>query len=223
MIETCDNKREQLITSNIGLAHSCANRFRGKGIEYEDLYQAACVGLVKAADGFDESRGFAFSTYAVPTILGEIRRLFRDGGSVKVGRAMKQKAHTAMREKEKMTWEFGRDPTIGELAGRLGIDPAEVAELINSAQPPISLTIYDDEDSSQLDLPAEDRQEQISDMIALKEIISHFESLDKMLLEMRYFKGWTQSKTAKELGMSQVQVSRREKKLLLEIRKRFAG
>lgn len=97
--------RESLISDNLGLVHSCANRFRGRGVEYDDLFQAGCVGLIKAADGFDPSRGFAFSTYAVPVILGEIRRIFRDGGTVKVGRAMKEKARNALREKERLTAE----------------------------------------------------------------------------------------------------------------------
>lgn len=100
--------RESLISDNLGLVHSCANRFRGRGVEYDDLFQAGCVGLIKAADGFDPSRGFAFSTYAVPVILGEIRRIFRDGGTVKVGRAMKEKARNALREKERLTASAGR-------------------------------------------------------------------------------------------------------------------
>ena len=100
--------RESLISDNLGLVHSCANRFRGRGVEYDDLFQAGCVGLIKAADGFDPSRGFAFSTYAVPVILGEIRRIFRDGGTVKVGRAMKEKARNACGKRSGLPPSAGR-------------------------------------------------------------------------------------------------------------------
>ena len=95
-----NEKRNKLVENNLGLVHSCANRFRGRGTEYDDLFQAGCVGLIKAADNFDESRGFSFSTYAVPVILGEIRRIFRDGGTVKVGRAIKEKSRAALKKKE---------------------------------------------------------------------------------------------------------------------------
>lgn len=107
-------ERNELVEKNIGLVHACANKFRGKGAEYDDLFQAGCVGLIKAAENFDPERGFSFSTYAVPVILGEIKRIFRDGGSVKVGRALKEKARAAMREKEALTAELGCEPTVGQ-------------------------------------------------------------------------------------------------------------
>lgn len=122
--------RDEWICSNIGLVHSCAKRFTGRGIEYDDLFQAGCMGLVKAADGFDESRGLKFSTYAVPVILGEMRRLFRDGGTVKVSRSLKELAMRATREREGFTRREGREPTVGELACLLGVDTEQAAEAL---------------------------------------------------------------------------------------------
>ena len=132
--------RESLINENYGLVHACANKFRGRGVEYDDLFQAGCVGLVKAADNFDASRGFAFSTYAVPVILGEIRRIFRDGGAVKIGRSLKEKSRHAMKIREELSTELGREPTVSELAEKLGIDVSSAAELITVSMPTISLT-----------------------------------------------------------------------------------
>lgn len=210
--------RETIISDNIGLVHSCANKFRGKGVEYDDLFQAGCVGLIKAADGFDKDKGFAFSTYAVPVILGEIRRIFRDGGTVKVGRALKEKARTALREKENLTKQLDRDPTIGELAQRLGIDIAETAELLNVAMPTISLTT-EDESSKELEIPTISVEDAISEKIALSQVLKKLSQRDKELIELRYFKGLTQMATAEQLGMSQVQVSRKERSILKELRR----
>lgn len=218
MIKFCGG-RERVIEENLGLVHACANRFRSRGVDYDDLYQAGCVGLVKAADGYDESKGFAFSTYAVPVILGEIKRIFRDGGAVKVGRAMKQKAQIALKEKEKLALRIGREPTVGELAEILSLDPAETAELLNSAQPPLSLTIYDEEGASQFDLPVEAPEESVSDRLALREVMNHLPDRDRTLIDLRYYKGFTQARAARELGMTQVQVSRREKAILAGLKK----
>ena len=217
-----ETDRENLIESNLGLVHACANKFRGRGIEYDDLFQAGCVGLVKAADNFDMSRGFAFSTYAVPVILGEIRRIFRDGGAVKIGRSLKEKSRNAMKERDALATELGREPTVSELAQRLGTDIATAAELITVSMPTVSLTANDDEKSGgQLDIPTEPPEEEISERLSLKSVLDCLEERDRKLIELRYFKGLTQVKTAGELGMSQVQVSRREKSVLLELRKRL--
>ncbi|HCA28686.1 MAG TPA: flagellar biosynthesis protein FliA, partial [Ruminococcaceae bacterium] len=116
------SKREDVICNNIGLVHSCARRFIGRGIEYDDPFQAGCMGLVKAADGFDEERGLKFSTYAVPVILGEIRRLFRDGGAVKVSRSLKELSMRAARERENFISNEGREPTVSEMADLLGVE-----------------------------------------------------------------------------------------------------
>ncbi len=212
------DKREQLIERNLGLVHSCATRFRERGVEYDDLFQAGCVGLCKAADGFDESRGFAFSTYAVPVILGEIKRLFRDGGTVKVGRTLKEKSRKTAKIKELMESELGREPTVSELAVRIGESQTETAFLLNASLPVISLTTENDDGTSEADVPVQADDEKIIDAVSLREIIGRFEENDVMLIELRYFCNLTQSKTAERLGMSQVQVSRREKKILSRIR-----
>ena len=133
-------RREELICDNLGLVHACANRFRNKGIEYDDLFSAGCLGLVKAADGFDESRGFAFSTYAVPAILGEMKRLFRDGGAVKISRALKERAREAAKLREEMTAALSREPTLRELAAKMQVSEYEMAQLVNLSMPVASLT-----------------------------------------------------------------------------------
>ncbi|NCC86603.1 MAG: sigma-70 family RNA polymerase sigma factor [Clostridia bacterium] len=213
-------ERDALISGNIGLVHACANRFRGKGTEYDDLFQAGCVGLIKAADGFKPELGFAFSTYAVPVILGEIKRIFRDSGSVKIGRALKEKARYAMREKEKMVVQLDREPTISELAQRLGIDIAETAELLIAAMPTVSLT-QQEEESKQLEIPTPSVEDEVSEKIALSQVIEDLPETDKRLIELRYFQGLTQTVTAQRLNMSQVQVSRKERTILKELRSRL--
>ena len=115
-------ERNTLVQSNMGLVHACANRFRGRGVEYEDLVQSGCIGLLKAANGFDETKGFMFSTYAVPAIIGEIKRIFRDGGAVKVGRSDKEKARYLMKIRDELANEMGREPSISELAEKTGCD-----------------------------------------------------------------------------------------------------
>lgn len=212
-------ERERMITENMGLVHSCAGKFKGKGVEYDDLFQAGCVGLVKAADGFEPERGFAFSTYAVPVILGEIRRIFRDGGSVKVGRMLKEKSRIAMMERERLTLLNDREPTLSELAEVMGLDLQETAHILNAAMPTVSLTADEDSRSSQFDIPVESHDSEVSDSIALQQAMVNLPERDRRIIELRYFKSLTQSKTAEQLGMSQVQVSRREKAILLELRK----
>lgn len=215
-----DNEnRSELISSNFGLVHSCANKFRGRGVEYDDLYQAGCVGLIKAADNFDSTRGFAFSTYAVPVILGEIRRIFRDGGTVKVGRALKERSRNAVKVREQMALKLGRDVTITELSEELGVSVSEAAELITVSMPALSLTVDDEKGRSELQIPTDPPEEEISERLTLKTVISSLEEKERRLIELRYFEGLTQVKTAKELGMSQVQVSRKEKAILLKMRK----
>lgn len=218
-LKTKNENRSELINSNFGLVHSCANKFRGRGVEYDDLFQAGCVGLVKAADNFDSSRGFAFSTYAVPVILGEIRRIFRDGGTVKIGRALKEKSRNAVRIREQMALESGRDVTITELAEKLQVSVSEAAEFITVSMPAISLTVDDENGRAELDIPTDSPEEEISEKLTLEAVISSLEEKERRLIELRYFKGLTQVKAAKELGMSQVQVSRKEKAILLKMRK----
>ena len=215
--------REKRIQENIGLVHACANRFRQKGMEYDDLFSAGCIGLIKAVDGFDESRGFAFSTYAVPSILGEIRRLFRDDGMVKVSRSLKEKALKASREKERLEKEKGREITVLELSEAMELSVFETTELLNVMVPVTSLTGFlEGEEGKEKDIPLEENEALFSHL-SLQEAMEKLPQDDRKLLHLRYFEGMTQSKTAKALGISQVQVSRKEKKILLEMRKQLTG
>lgn len=215
--------RDELISENLGLVHSCANKFRNRGIEYDDLYSAGCLGLVKAADGFDETLGFRFSTYAVPAILGEIKRLFRDGGAVKVSRSLKEKSREAIKLRDELSVSLGREPTVSELSERLGINEFDTVELLNIAVPPASLTATDEDGERQIDIPVEFGEDQIHNSIALREIIDKMPETDRRLIELRYYRGLTQTVTAQRLGLSQVQVSRRERSLLQEMRRKMTG
>lgn len=208
--------RGEFVERNVGLVRSLVPRFLGRGIEYDDLFQAGCVGLMKAAEHFDPDRGFKFSTYAVPVILGEMRRLFRDGGAVKVSRSLKELSMKAVRLSEKIEMETGEVPSISELAAQLGVTPERCAEALNAAVQPLSLT--NDEDSGETDVPVDSPEEKIADRLALQQVIKTLPDADQRLLEYRYFGNQTQVETAKRLGISQVQVSRREKKLLLYLR-----
>ena len=220
MVQTSIEK-EEFVKRNLGLVHSCANRFRGRGMEYDDLYGAGCVGLLKAIDGFDEERGVMFSTYAVPVILGEIKRLFRDGGAVKVSRSLKELSLKAVREREAFLKVEGREPTVSELATMLSVPEEDVVEALNVSVPPMSLTAGEDEGGGQLDIAAPDQDEQLCDRISLIEVVRRLDEPDRRLITLRYFQSKTQSETARELGMTQVQVSRREKKILQKLRQRL--
>lgn len=215
--------RDALISDNLGLVHACANRFRGKGIDYDDLFSAGCLGLVKAADGFRPELGFAFSTYAVPAVLGEIRRLFRDGGAIKISRSLKERARTASQLREEMTNTLDREPTLRELAEKMGVSEFEMAELVNLASPVVSLTELDEAGGGQTDIPVESGEDEIQNSLALGEVLKRLPENDRRLIELRYYQGFTQMKTAQALGLSQVQVSRRERSILLEMRKRLTG
>lgn len=215
--------RDERIAENLGLVHACANRFRNRGLEYDDLFSAGCVGLCKAADGFDEALGFAFSTYAVPAILGEIRRLFRDGGTIKVSRTLKERARAAQKVQESLARALDRAPTVGEIAEKLGVSEFEAAELLNIAKPPISLTEFGEDGEHQADISVPSGEDEIQNRLALGAVLDTLPDTDRKLIELRYYKGLTQVKTAEVLGLSQVQVSRRERAILLEMRKRLTG
>ena len=215
-------QREKRINDNLGLVHSCAQRFKNRGVEYDDLFQAGCVGLIKAADGFDESLGFVFSTYAVPAILGEMKRIFRDGGAVKVSRSIKERSREIWAEKEKLENEKGYEPTLTEIAERVGLSVYETSELLLASQPVISLTSGDTEtDEKQFDIPIDSEEEKINERLTLDKCINELSEKDRALIELRYFMSKTQTEVAGKLGMSQVQVSRREKKILKEIREKM--
>ena len=212
-------KNDSFVEENLGLVHLCANRFRGKGIEYDDLYGAGCVGLVKAAAAFDRERGVKFSTYAVPVILGEIKRLFRDGGSVKVSRSVRELGMKISRAKEQFTLLRGREPTVSELAEMTCSAPEDVAEAIAMNMPTVSLTDNSDEGGDgQIDIAAPAPDTELVDILSLRQALSALDETDRRLIYYRYFKDMTQTQTAKLLDMTQVQVSRREKKLLMILR-----
>lgn len=211
-----------LAEENLGLVHLCANRFRGRGIEYDDLYGAGCIGLIKAAKAFDTERGVKFSTYAVPVILGEIKRLFRDGGTIKVSRSTKELSMKITRLRERFMIKESREPTISELCELSGEDPEAVVEALNVALPPMSLTGSDDEDGGgQIDVPVEAPDEEITDRLSLDQALCTLEPTDRQLIFLRYYQSKTQVQTAKELGMTQVQVSRREKKILAKMKEQL--
>lgn len=212
------NDTSEFIAKNLGLVHSCCARFRGKGIEYDDLFQAGCVGLIKAVNGFDESRGLMFSTYAVPVILGELKRMFRDGGSVKVGRSLKELSLKAVRVNEQLSKSLGREPTVGEIAENLGVDADSVAEALCAAQPILSLSYEGDDGLTEYDIAVDGSNDGLLDAISLKEVMNTLPEDDKKLIILRYYRSKTQTETAEVLGMSQVQVSRREKVILAKMR-----
>lgn len=212
-------KSDQFIEENLGLVHLCANRFRNRGIEYDDLFSAGSIGLIKAADGFDTERGVKFSTYAVPVILGEIKRLFRDGGAVKVSRSVRELSLRLMHMKDDFRLKNGRDPTISELCEISGEDTDDVIEALNVSMPPFSLSdSRDDEEGGQIDIAVEAPDSEMTDILSLRQALSILDENDRQLLYLRYFKDMTQSDVAKRLDMTQVQVSRREKKLLMKLR-----
>ncbi len=209
---------EKLVNENIRLVSSLCTRFTGRGIEYDDLFSAGCVGLVKAAKGFDENRGIRFSTYAVPVILGEIRRLFRDGGDVKVSRSIKELYLKAVRVKENLENELSREVTLKEIADRMNVPYEDISEAFCACRVTVSLTVSDDEGERELDV-ADNTDETITEKINIKMAIDKLDQKEQNLIRFRYFAALTQSETAEKLSMSQVQVSRAEKRALQKLKK----
>ena len=211
--------RDEIIKQNLGLVHSCCKKFSGRGIEYDDLYSAGCVGLIKAVDNFDETLGYKLSTYAVPVILGEIKRLFRDGSIIKVSRSLKELSLKAVRIADEYKNEHEADIPMSLLAQKLDVDVYKASEALSLSTPVMSLTACTEDGEKELDIPTDPPEEEIAEKLTLKTVIECLEAPERRLIELRYFKGLTQVKTAKELGMSQVQVSRKEKAILLKMRK----
>ena len=210
--------RDEFIEGNLPLVHKLANRFRGRGVEYEELYAAGCVGLVKAVDRFEPERGLCFSTYAVPVILGEIRRLFRDGGSVKISRSLKELSVKAARVRDQLS--ANGEPRISDIAQALGVTPEEAAEALCAGIPPVSLD-HGGEDGEPLPVPSASGEDALIDRLALRQCLSELSGDDREILMLRYFRRKTQCETAQILGMTQVMVSRRERKLLKELREQL--
>ena len=215
-------RRDAFIEQNLGLVHACAGRFRGRGIEYDDLYSAGCMGLVKACDNFDESRGVCFSTYAVPVILGEIKKLFRDGGTVKVSRSLKELGMRVQAAREHHMKLCGTEPTLSELAEELDEPVENITLAIQAAQPAMSLTPENTEDGDrQLDIPVDSPEEALAERISLEEVLHALPEQDQQLIRLRFYGNKTQSETAKVLHTTQVQISRRERRILSLLRRRL--
>lgn len=208
--------RNELIEQNLRLVHACAHRFKGKGIDYDDLYSAGCVGLVKAVDRFDESLGYKLSTYAVPVILGEIKQLFRSGGSVKLSRSLQELSARARDLCDRCKTERGEEMRITELAEKLGVDVYRATEALNAAQTVVSLS--GDTEEGGIEIPVPSPEDALTERLSLKQAMSALNEEEKGLIELRYFRHKTQQETAETLGTTQVQISRREKKILLKMR-----
>lgn len=214
------SERDLMIENNLGLVYSIAKRFVGRGVDYEDLVQNGCVGLIKAVDNFDFSKGYKFSTYAVPVIMGEIKRLFRDGGAIKVSRSLKEKSMRAQSLKEKFIRQKMREPTVGELSELLGCDVNETAEILNVINPMISLSSFGEDGNSEFDLPV-DEDDSLFDHLSLSQVLQTLDEKEKAIIDYRYYRGQTQTATAQALGVSQVQISRKEKAVLRKLRERL--
>lgn len=210
--------RDNIVEKNIGLVHACAKRFLNRGIEYDDIFQCGCIGLMKASNMFDKNRGVQFSTYAVPVILGEIKQLFRENGSIKVSRILKDLSMKINKECERFIAAHGKSPSINELSDILGVDPEMVFDAMESSKIPISLSVSDKEEGDEIDIPVYFDEEKISLKISLMEALDSLNKSDKCLIILRFFQGKTQTDTANILGVTQVWVSRREKIILKELR-----
>jgi len=218
-MEQKNSNTENLVEDNLRLVHSLCRRFVGKGIEYEDLYQIGCTGLVKAAKGFDKTRGIMFSTYAVPVILGEIKRIFRDGGDIKVSRGLKELNMKIMRVKNNLELNLNREATISEIAEELSVSPEEVTEALCACQSTLSLTkTSGDEETEELDVATENEEDRLNEKITIDMAIEKLDIAEQNLIKCRYYKSLTQTETAKVLSISQVQVSRNEKRILKKLK-----
>ena len=211
---------ERLVTENSGLIWSIARRFIGRGVETEDLYQLGCMGFLKAVEGFDTAFGTQFSTYAVPKISGEIRRSLRDDGTVKVSRSLKEHAAAIKGVRNKLTGLLGREPTIQELSDQTGLTPEEIALAETATAATESIHQETGEDGFCLEniLTDTESEERMVEKIALRQAVERLPERERMVVQLRYFHCLTQQRVAKVMNVSQVQVSRIEKKALEKIR-----
>lgn len=220
--------KECLLQNNTSLLKSILKRYLGKGVEYDDLFQLACMGFLKAIAGFDTSYGVRFSTYAVPMIAGEIKRFLRDDGSVKVSRALKKTAREMNRYIENYSVAHGRQPTVKELAAAFSVDEEEVVFTLGSSRMPVSIyeqADYKDEKSVSLaeKLPAKDNQDDMIERLVLRQAISKLPERERKIVFLRYFRDMTQSEVAKAIGVSQVQISRIESKIMAQFKEDLSG
>ena len=207
---------ERLVEENVGLVWSVAKRFLGRGVEAEDLYQLGCLGFLKAVEGFDLEYGTQFSTYAVPKISGEIRRFLRDDGAVKVSRSIKEQASLIKTSRNRLTNALGREPTIQEISRQTGLTPEEIAiaETATAATESIQKEAGEEGFSLEDVLTDTESEERMVEKIALRQAIDKLPNREAMVIRLRYFHGLTQDRTAKVMEVSQVQVSRIEKKAI---------
>lgn len=211
---------ELLVTENAGLIWSVARRFIGRGVESDDLYQLGCLGFLKAVEGFDFQFGTQFSTYAVPKIAGEIRRFLRDDGSIKVSRSIKEQAAAIKSMRNHLTSALGREPTIQEIARHTGYTPEEIAlaETATASTESIQEQIGTDGYTLENILTDTESENRLLEHMALRQAISRLPEREAMVIKLRYFHGLTQDRVSKVLNVSQVQVSRIEKKALANLR-----
>lgn len=215
---------EKLLIDNSGLIWSVAKRFFGRGVDADDLYQLGCLGFIKAISGYDESFGTQFSTYAVPKITGEIRRFLRDDGTVKVSRTMKERSMNIKRARESLIRRYGREPVLSELSEETGLTIEEIAVAEQATEAPDSLQRESADGSFTLEstVGTDGIEDNIVESVALREAIDTLPERERMLITLRFFKGLTQEKTARVLGVSQVQVSRLEKKAIELLKRSIA-
>ena len=211
---------EQLVTENSGLIWSVARRYFGRGIDTDDLYQLGCVGFLKAIAGFDTAYGTQFSTYAVPKIAGEIRRFLRDDGSVKVSRSIKERAAGIKMARQRLTAQLGREPGVSELAAELGLTPEEIASAETATASAESIQRQTGEEGFSLEdvLCTDGMEERIVESLSLRAALAQLSGRERLVIDLRYFHALTQERVAKIIGVSQVQVSRIEKKALANLR-----
>lgn len=211
---------ETLLLENNGLIWSIVRRYFGRGVDADDLYQLGCLGFLKALEGFDPAFGTQFSTYAVPKIAGEIRRFLRDDGTVKVSRSLKERSARIKAARQRLMATLGREPTVQELSLETGLEPEEIACAETATTATESIQKRSGEDGFALEdvLTDGEMEENIVERIALQEAISCLNEREQMVIKLRFFHGLTQDKTAKILGVSQVQISRIEKKALAALR-----
>ena len=209
-------ERDRAADAHFGLIHAICGRFAGKGVEYEELFAAGCLGLSKAMERFDGSRGAQFSTYAFPVIAGEVKRLFRDGGTVRVSRSLRELSMKIARLNSESLNDSGKELTVSQLAEKMGESPERIADALTCSLAPVSLSGED----AQIDLPAPDIQDSITERLTLRAALQSLPEDDRRLIELRYYQGKTQAQTAALLGTTQVQISRREKRILAKLREK---
>lgn len=212
---------EELLDANSGLIWSVVRRFYGRGVENDDLFQLGCVGFLKALQTFDEDYGTRFSTYAVPKISGEIRRFLRDDGPVKLSRSIKERSVLIRSAREALFQRLGREPRLSELSAETGLQPEEIADIDLATEEVASLQQSLGEDGAELQDVIFDREaeEKKLDSLALREALTRLPEKERTVIGLRYYRGLTQAASAKILGVSQVQVSRLERRALLDLRK----